>query len=91
MSIDMTDDIHLVGRQARCSCGKIVQSKKTLPFFEFRGEGSRNAIHSCAHCRYYDVAHTNDNRSRNENICDDFTPQGDIGYDIFYCGCRGWD
>ena len=84
----------LVGRQARCSsCKTLVPSSPDLAFFEFRGEGSRSAAEICGTCHFGHVAHNDKaaNRRVNHKVCDNFKPIGAWEYDLFYCGCRGWD
>lgn len=78
----------LTGRVARCACGAEVPSKRDLPFFDFRGEGSDYAERGCANCGFYDVAHGVNASGR---VCDVFEPRGDTGVDTFYCGHGGWD
>lgn len=82
----------LVGRTARCGyhsrCGTEVPSHQKLAFFEYRGEGSKDAVEKCRHCRYFEVAHKVGHHDR---ICDSFEPNGAFEFDSFYCGCRGWD
>jgi len=68
----------------RCACE--LPSNATLPFFEYRGLGSRNATLRCKHCSYFKTAH----ESRGHR-CRGFEPIGDTGHDRFYCGCAGWD
>lgn len=87
----------LTGRMARCMCGKQKPSSLDLAFFEYRGPGSRNAVHSCI-CGYYDVAHdllaadpVKYRHVRAVKCGGTFAPRGDVGTDSFYCGCRGWD
>lgn len=81
----------LSGRQARCSCGATCPSDgtapgyKDIPFFTYRGPGSKEARESCV-CGYYREAHGKPNIR-----CDDFRPRGPAEFDSFYCGCRGWD
>ena len=86
----------LIGRTAKCSCGRTEPSDFNLAFFEYRGEGSRVAQVRCGTCAYHDVAHE---RAKNDptathlkRILDhEFHPIGALDHDIFYCGCRGWD
>jgi len=74
----------------RCACE--LPSASTLPFFEYRGPGSREAVEGCAHCGYFRVAHENAGpRGGKAQPCRHFEPRGDRGYDCFYCGCAGWD
>jgi len=86
----------LEGRTARCGCGRIEPSSAKLPFFEFRGEGSRMATDSCRNCGYSLVAHTQEQTRTQKNVvergeCPGFEPRGAWEHDSFYCGCRGWD
>jgi hypothetical protein len=91
-------------RVARCTCGRERPSDPSLPFFEYRGEGSASAHHcvcgyaECAHDPdYMEVAcvHGPDGKRRptvvEQGRCDGFTPRGAWDHDTFYCGCRGWD
>lgn len=82
----------LRGRTARCGCGVERPSSFDLAFFEFCGPGSPSATNVCKNCGYTQTAHESDNHARRRGkVCQSFTPRGDIGYDIYYCGCRGWD
>lgn len=82
----------LTNRKAICDCGRIERSSEDLPFFEFRGEGSRAAKITCKHCHYHDVAHTPETMATNSALkCTNFEPHGPFEFDLFYCGCRGWD
>lgn len=84
----------LSGRQARCSsCKTLIPSSPKLPLFEFRGEGSKAATETCAHCHYGLIAHTSKIAGRrvDSKVCYDFEPIGAWEYDLYYCGCRGWD
>lgn len=86
--------LNLEGRKAKCSCGRTVDSSTSLPFFEFKGEGSRFATGICK-CGYHECAH----HYSESRVCKDpvecphggFTPRGPAEFDSFYCGCRGWD
>lgn len=85
----------LTGRQAQCQCGNTATSSKGLAFFEYLGEGSREATDKCRNCGYGFVCHLEINTSTGRaghkfQVCD-FVPKGDVGYDRYYCGCRGWD
>ena len=81
----------LQGRVSRCgSCGKTTPSSESLPFFEFRGEGSPQALNSCKHCGYHKVAHA-PGKMHSTNVCDHFEPKGAWEFDLHYDGCRGWD
>ena len=98
-------DFVVVGREARCGCGAVRPSGRDLPFFEYRGEGSRAAIEGCAVCGYSECAHDpahmetlvhKRDGSRRPTVVEDgrctgFVPSGPWRYDGFYCGCRGWD
>lgn len=80
-------------RLAKCSCGKTQPSsdRARLAFFEFRGEGSPAAMAHCKHCGYYEVAHNTGKPHLKGNVCEHFEPHGAYDFDLFYCGCRGWD
>lgn len=81
-----------VARTAKCGCGRIEPSSADLPFFEFRGEASLDAKRVCRHCHYFEVAHTPEVMVRNAALkCTTFEPHGAFEFDVFYCGCRGWD
>lgn len=89
----------LVGRVARCphcltecpSDGEAPGYKGELPFFEYRGPGSREALDTCK-CGYARKAHEPEVRARNRALkCETFDLRGPAEFDLFYCGCRGWD
>lgn len=83
-----------MNRMARCGCGRTERSnRETLAFFEFCGEGSKEATESCKNCGYHVIAHAPDHPRRNElpMVCVDFTPKGSQEFDSYYCGCRGWE
>lgn len=94
----VTDEM-LEGRMARCGIDHgTTPSSQSLPFFQFRGEGSLAAIDSCLHCGYSKFAHGEEaSRWKNgktavENAgCPGFEPHGPWDYDLYYCGCRGWE
>lgn len=82
----------LAGRQARCSCGKRRPSSiaKTDEFaFEYRGAGSHAAT-QCKHCGYFECAHET-GLPHLRHVCEHYEPHGAHEFDLFYCGCRGWD
>lgn len=83
----------LEGRQAKCPyCKTPAPSSNDLPFFEYRGEGSRDAMIGCKNCGYYAVAHTSPlPRHLAGHVCGKFEPQGGMQFDSYYCGCKGWD
>lgn len=87
------DDATRATREARCGCGKIRPSSDDLPFYEYRGEGSKYAVDSCATCAYVAAVHqpVNPHTDRPGVIDHPFTPRGPHDYDSYYCGCRGWD
>ena len=88
----MTQENVAVERKAQCSCGQVVPSSKSLPFFESTAEGSRDAVESCKHCGYFRVAHTPEVIAKNKSLkCTNFEPHGAYEFDRYYCGCRGWD
>jgi len=70
-----------------CTC--VQPSSKELPFFEFLGEGSREATQICK-CGYHKDAHGESPR-HGRIKCTDFQPKGPQQFDKFYCGCSGWD
>lgn len=75
-------------RMAKCAYGcNPVPSHQGLPFFEFKGEDSKEAKIVCKNCRYYDVAHGKGHKQ----VCENFVPHGTFEFDSYYCGCRGWD
>jgi hypothetical protein len=76
-------------RMAKCSygCSPVVPSHEGLPFFEFKGEGSRKAEIQCKNCPYYETAHGKDHKQ----VCYNFVPHGAFEFDSYYCGCCGWD
>lgn len=76
----------LTGRMARCSCGKTEASDPgRLAFFEYRGPGSPHAIEQCV-CGYYECAH-----GKPHIKCKKFKQGGPAAFDLYYCGCSGWD
>jgi hypothetical protein len=82
------------GRTAKCSCGKTSPStEKNLPFFQYLGAGSRDAEEICGTCGFHEVVHQEINPSTGRAGVTDhaFTARGDVGFDRFYCGCRGWN
>jgi hypothetical protein len=89
----------LTNRMAKCiyGCGSQQPSSLELPFFEYRGEGSKEAVESCGECHYHEVAHKHrtdrvDPRSVMEKgKCTGFKPVGPARSDKYYCGCMGWD
>lgn len=77
---------NLTGRIAKCGCGNEKPSSLDLPFFEYCGPGSWSA--SICTCGFAESAHES---GTHKIACKNYNPRGDIGYDRFYCGCRGWD
>jgi hypothetical protein len=91
--------MNLQGRQARCAyCKTLTPSNIQLPFFEFLGEGSKEATQICK-CGYYHGAHNDGTGNRIDGMqtlsgpvkCSTFEAQGPREFDRYYCGCRGWD
>lgn len=95
----------LTGRKARCAyfgrtarrseCSKCKNgtwctcectSSTDLAFFSFQGEGSREATEICSACKMHKIAHVPGSKA-----CQNFTPQGPLPFDKFYCGCASWD
>lgn len=91
----------LEGRVARCGCGREAASSEALSFFEFCGDGSREAAY-CV-CGFAECAHDPAEQAKNgpsgrRTVIEDgrckggkYEPRGDRGHDRWYCGCRGWD
>jgi hypothetical protein len=80
--------LDLTGRMARCGlCGVEVPASEELAFFEYQGDGSVAATQGCKNCHYWLMAHNKDSVV----VCGNFEPKGDLGFDKFYCGCRGFD
>jgi hypothetical protein len=76
----------------------------TDSFFEFRGEGSREATESCGICRYNKCCHDPAyfDRLVASNTYErwvsrlpmgehEFEPAGPAKFDSWYCGHAGWD
>lgn len=83
----------LEGRMAKCH-GPLVPSEPGLPFFQFRGEGSRDATQLCGVCGYHLIAHTPEIMAKphmKRIEPHEFAEHGPWEYDLYYCGCRGWD
>jgi len=96
MELHPVESPNLKNRKAKCQCGKTVDSSLSLAFFKFRGENSPDSINHCKNCGFYKSVHTADNFYQNTSmvnphICKNFVPHGIYDYDIYYCGCRGWD
>jgi hypothetical protein len=68
-----------------------------LAFFQYRGENSPDAINTCKHCKFHWQAHEHDNHRVFANSvvedgkCPGFEPHGAWDFDLFFCGCSGWD
>lgn len=87
---------HLENRVAACMCGKkqLSAEYQRLAFFQYRGEGSPDALNTCKHCKFHRIAHENKIAGKAQmakQICDNFEPHGAWDFDSYYCGCRGWD
>jgi hypothetical protein len=80
---------NLEGRMARCSCKKLESSSTTLAFFEFRGDGSDQALRSCKHCGVYIEALRLDGPK--QCVGHEFESHGAYEFDAYYCGHAGWD
>ncbi len=82
-------------RQAIC-CSKqsLKPSTLNLAFFEYRGPNSKVANTMCS-CGFAEIAHTRDYSKmagwRPKKCCDNFEARGAWEYDLYYCGCRGWN
>lgn len=92
----------LFGREAHCtSCGKVAPStdRDHLAFFRYRGAGSAAADESCGVCGFNIRAHDPEFCAKNvdprtvieKGKCTGFVPHGPWDFDLYYCGCRGWD
>lgn len=78
------------GRMARCAyfktCKHIQPSDpEKLAFFEYRGPGSPESRDICK-CGFHVKAHV-----KEDFKCKDFVARGPNEFDMYYCGCRGWD
>ena len=71
-----------------CFCERV--SDTNLAFFEFTGNKSHLALNICK-CGFSKNAHSPLYQERNSNICRSFIPKGPREFDLFYCGCYGWD
>lgn len=81
-------------RQARCTyfhlCGAKVNSKPDLAFFSSQVLGTISST-LCA-CGFYPSAHKGGKFYHPASqACANYEPRGDVGYDEFYCGCKGYD
>ncbi len=87
----------LTGRTARCSywkggCKSQQPSSTDLAFFEYRGPGSDYAERTCKNCGAAEAPHDPGHRyHKNMNCKKGFEPNGDPGFDTYYCGCMGWN
>lgn len=102
LPVEIVSTPDLTGRIARCAygCGAQQPSSMDLAFFEFRGDGSRDAIGVCK-CGWGLMAHTPEYMRKNvkgnqltvveQGKCQGFEPRGGQQFDLYYCGCRGWD
>ncbi len=98
---DKTPD--LAGRLAKCAqCGRKETSSIDLAFFEYRGGGSRVANNQCHVCGYFTKGKPLKNGKHCYQNSDKPIPHvcvnkgkkceyGAFEYDLYYCGCRGWD
>lgn len=81
----------LEGRLAQCSdCKTTRPSRTSLPFFEYRGVGSKRATDNCKLCGMFSHVHPLTEPMYGIEP-HDFVPHGAFEYDQFYCGCRGWE
>lgn len=63
-------------------------SSITLPYFEYRGDGSIWALAYCLNCNMGKSLHYDASRS-GFTTCGNFIERGPADDDSFYCGCRG--
>jgi hypothetical protein len=99
---EMADSVpDLTGRMADCDYRPDGHATKPssfdLAFFEFRGEGSREATEICK-CRMSRKLHDENGGkipARKYAMlmkgCAGFMPKGPQERDRYYCGCHGWD
>jgi hypothetical protein len=94
---EQTTTPDLTGRVATCGNGRRCDSTRpsgwSLAFFEYRGEGSRDATETCGTCGMHEVVHAEINPStgRPGVTTHPFVQRGAYDTDSFYCGCAGWD
>lgn len=74
--------VNLEGRFARCTCGSTRPSESDMGYFEYRGDGSRQASDMCT-CGMAEAAHK---MPFFVGQCEAFTPRGPMDYDSFFCG-----
>jgi hypothetical protein len=85
------ENIELNRRTAHCSaCARETESNWDLPFFEYRGTASVVSTEQCK-CGYAYAAHPSVSKYPLRGACEQFRAHGPYDYDLFYCGCRGWD
>lgn len=86
---------HLIGRKARCYCGKerdSIEAKEHEAFFEYRGPGMNNPPCSVGTCFYVESVHQEINpHTGRPGVTDHAFVAREYEFDSFYCGCRGWD
>jgi hypothetical protein len=74
---------------------KGVPSRIDLPFFEYKGEGSKAAMEHCKICGFFEVAHVGPKMGEwmkdRQPKDHPFEPHGAYEFDSYYCGCWGWD
>lgn len=90
----------LTGRTARCSCKNTAPSSTSLPFFEYRGPGSKESFGVCK-CGYSKSAHDSEEMKRTvrgKSVIEDgrckigrFEARGPAEFDSYFCGHSGWD
>ena len=81
----------LTGRIAKCpytDCDSEKPSSTNLAFFEYQGEGSHNA-QCCKNCGIRHPGEAAPDHAKHR--CKGYDPRGDVGYDQYYCGCKGWN
>jgi hypothetical protein len=85
--------VDLTGRVARCHGTDERPSSLGLAFFEYCGPGSASAA-MCATCGMVDYTHADIHPHTGRRLRRDghpYTPRGDRGWDLYYCGHAGWD
>lgn len=79
-----------MARCAYCKTERLSSERDQLPFFEDKSDESD----TCLHCHYFESAHEKKKAGApglTDRICDNFEPHGAWAWDMYYCGCRGWD
>jgi hypothetical protein len=96
------DNLDLTGRKAYCGRYRLdpeghpghgeCDSSTDLAFFQYLGPGGKNE-EQCAICGKFEEPHLRVTSIAKgaKVIPHDFVPREPLGWDDYYCGCRGWD